>query len=103
MTFVDHSEGTRNHAIAAAIADIVLHVYRFKFSSNDCARGTRFQASGVFAMLADIGEELPTKRLFYACKLRAHGLFLFQKQDVPPRRCSYRVLVVVRMTRPLEP
>jgi hypothetical protein len=86
MTFVDHSERTRNHAVAAAIADIVLHVYRFKFRPNDCTRGTRFQASGVLAVLADIGEELPTKRLFDACELRAHGLFLFQKEHVPPRR-----------------
>jgi len=33
VTFVDHSEGTRNHAISAAIADIVLHVYRSNFGA----------------------------------------------------------------------
>src|SRR5260370_31388711 len=102
MILVDHSEGTRNHAIAAAIADIVLQVYRFNFGPNDCARGTRFPASGVLAMLADIGEELPTKRLFYSGELRAHGLLLFQKDHLPPRRCSLRAPVVVRLTIPLR-
>jgi hypothetical protein len=88
MTFVDHSEGTRNHAIAAAIADIGLNIYRSNFGPNDRARGTRLQASGVLAMLADIGEELPTKWLVYSGELRSHGLLFFQKEHVPPRRCS---------------
>src|SRR5260370_39334970 len=84
MILVDHSEGTRNHAIAAAIADIGLHVYRFKFGPNDCARGTRFQASGVLAMFADIGEGLPTKRRFDSGELRAHWRFLFQEDAIHP-------------------
>src|SRR5580704_4754943 len=103
MILVDHSKGTRNHAIAAAITDIRLHIYRSNFGPNDRARGTRFQASGVLAVLADIGEELPTKRLFYSGELRTHGLLLFQKEHVPPRRCSQRMRVVVRLTSPVEP
>jgi hypothetical protein len=64
MIFIDHAKGTRNHAIAAAIADIGLHIDRSDFGPHDCARGTRFQAPRLLAVLAYIGEKLPPKRLF---------------------------------------
>ena len=61
---VDHAKRTRDHAISAAVANIVLHEDGADFGPNDCAGGTRFEATSFLAMLANIGEKNPAKRIF---------------------------------------
>src|SRR4051812_23666629 len=58
-----HAKGTTNNAISAAIAYIRLNEHRPKFHAYDCASGTRFQAAGHFAMLADVRRKAPRRQL----------------------------------------
>ena len=51
---IDHAERTRHNAVAASIADVGLHVHAAELRSHDRSGWTRFQASGVFAVLADV-------------------------------------------------
>ena len=52
---INYAERTRNDAITAAIANIVLHQHGTDFGAHNCAGRTRFEATGFFAMLADVG------------------------------------------------
>ena len=63
-TTIDHAERTRNDAITAAVANIVLHQHGTDFGAHNCAGRTRFEATGFFAMLADVGKKNPPKRVF---------------------------------------
>ena len=61
---INHAERARDDAIAAAVANVVLHEHCADFSANDCACGTSFEATGFLAVLADIGKKNPAKRIF---------------------------------------
>src|ERR1700730_9192110 len=50
---VDDAERTAHDAISSTIADVVLHIDGIHLRSEDGAGGTRLQAAGVFAVLAD--------------------------------------------------
>src|SRR6266496_920973 len=60
---IDHAERTRHHAIAAAVANIILHEHRANFSTHDCTGGTCLQTARVFAMLADVRQKNPPERI----------------------------------------
>ncbi len=53
------AEGTGDDAIAAAIADILLHVNGIKLGTNNGASWTGFLARGIGAMFADIALHEP--------------------------------------------
>ena len=60
-TTIDYPERTRDNAIAAAVANIILHEHRTDFGAYNCAGRTRFEATGFLAMLANIGEKNPAE------------------------------------------
>src|SRR5436309_1045549 len=64
-TAIDHSKRTGHDAITAAIANVVLYKHRANFGANYRAGGTRFEATGFFAVLANIGEKNPTEWVLY--------------------------------------
>jgi hypothetical protein len=61
---IDHAERARHHAVAAAVAHIVLHQDRADLCAHDGTGWTGFKATGFFAMLANIGKKNPPKRVF---------------------------------------
>ena len=60
---VDYAKRTRDDAVAAAVANVILHEHRTDFGAKDCAGGTRFKTTSFLAMLANIREENPAKRV----------------------------------------
>jgi hypothetical protein len=60
---VNHPKRTRDNAVPAAVANIILHEHRTDFGANDCARGTCFETTSFLAVLANIREENPAKRI----------------------------------------
>ena len=60
-TFADDAEGTGNDAITAAVANVVLHKDGTDLGAHDRAGRAGFEATGVFAMFADVGQEDPAK------------------------------------------
>ena len=60
---VNDAERTSDDAVAATIANIILHVYRANLCSEDRARWARLQAARICAMLAYVGEEEPSERI----------------------------------------
>ena len=117
---IDHAEWTRHNAIAAAVADIVLHQHRTNFSAHDRSGRTRLKATGFLAMLADVGQENPSEwivrlRQGYGGHVRlrlrkAHRTgnlisflsILLEEHDVAPGRCAEVTGVVVRISGPRE-
>src|SRR6266404_7190471 len=63
---VNYSERAGDHTVSATIAYIGLDKNRANFSADNRAGRTSFQAPSVSAVLANIGEKLPSKRLPYA-------------------------------------
>jgi len=61
---IDHTKWARNDAVAAAVANIILHEHRTDFSAHDRACWARFEATGFFAMFANVGEKDPAERIF---------------------------------------
>ena len=61
---VNHAKRARDDAIPATVANVVLHEHRTDFGANDCAGGTCFETTSFLAVLANIGEENPAKRIF---------------------------------------
>jgi hypothetical protein len=53
------AEGACGNAICASVADIGLKIDAAKLGANESASGTGFEASGDFAVLTDVGGELP--------------------------------------------
>jgi hypothetical protein len=53
-------------------------------------------------VLADIGEKLPTKRLFGSGDLRAKPSRLLEKHHMPPRRGAESVGVVIGIAGKIE-
>ena len=63
---IDHAKGTRDDAITAAVADVILYEDGTDFGANDRTGRAGFEAAGFFAMLANVGEKNPAKRIFLA-------------------------------------
>jgi hypothetical protein len=102
MILVYYSEGTGNHAVAAAVADVWLHIYRSELGANDRARGTRFQTSRVPAVFTNVREKQPAKWIFCSGDLGSQRCGLFQEHDVPPGRVAETVGVVVGLAGEVE-
>src|SRR5215471_7893808 len=60
---VNHAKRTRDNAVPAAVANVVLHEHRADFRANDRSGGTGFEATSFFAMLANIRKKDPAKRV----------------------------------------
>src|SRR4029077_7258437 len=61
---INHPKRTRHDAVAAAIANVVLHQDRTNLGPHNRPGRTRFQTASFFAMLANIRQEYPAKRIF---------------------------------------
>ena len=60
---IDHTEGTGDDAVSAAVANIILHEYRADLGAHDGAGWTRFETTGFLAMLANVRKKNPAKRI----------------------------------------
>src|SRR5580704_9552749 len=58
---INYAKRARHNAIAAAVADIVLHQHRADFGSNDRSGRARLKATSFFAVLANVGQENPAE------------------------------------------
>src|SRR5579871_4194766 len=56
---VDYAKGAVNHAVAAAVADIGLHIDAIELGADNSACGAAFQAAGARAVFTDIRREQP--------------------------------------------
>ena len=84
---IDHAEGTGDHAITAAVADIVLDEDGSDFGADDRTGGTRLETAGVFAVFADVREKNPAKRILALLRLTTSGRrFDFPSNDSARRR-----------------
>src|SRR5690606_22720109 len=106
---VDHAERAAYDAVAAPVADVVLHVHRARLRSDDRARGARLETTRRLAMLAHVGREQPAEgvlRLRLARHrprdLGAEALLLLEELHVPPRRGAERVAVIVGAGLPID-
>src|SRR5439155_20415161 len=55
----------RHDAVAATVAHVVLHKHGTDLSAHNRSGRTCFEATGFFAMLANVGEKNPAKRVFF--------------------------------------
>src|SRR5690606_24113210 len=92
---VDDAEGTADDAVAAAVADVGLHVDRVELGADDRAGRTGLETTGALAVLADVGHQQPRE-------VAERGLLVrerhrpFHEGDVPPGRGAEVGGVVVR-------
>src|SRR5207253_4496066 len=63
VTLVEHAERTRGHAVAAAVADVLLDDDRSELGSEQRSGRTDVETAGVRAVLADVARHQPTQRL----------------------------------------
>jgi hypothetical protein len=79
-TDIDYPEWASGHAIAAAIADVLLHDDGVKFGFEQSASRTGFHAGRIMTVLADIAHHQPIalkclhfgwpiRKLFYECNV----------------------------------
>jgi hypothetical protein len=113
---VDHPKRTGDNAVAASVANVILHEDGTDFRSNDRPSRARLQATSFFAVFADIGDEDPAKRIF-RLRISDGGLrigrqphlagnlisflpVLLEEHDMAPRRRSEVTRVIVRVPGP---
>src|SRR5439155_27328498 len=92
-------------AVAAPVADVVLDVDGADLGAEDGAGGTRLQAPGVRAVLADVGEEEPSERTLClaghgAGDLGSETTAQLLELHVPPGGGAQAARVVVGMAGP---
>src|SRR5205807_4789326 len=73
----DHPERAGADAVAAAVADVVLHEHGAELGAHDGAGRADVHAAGVLAVLADVGDEEPSV-------LAVRAIELLEELDVPP-------------------
>ena len=61
---VNHAKWTRDDAIPASVANVILNEHRADFGPNDRSGWAGFETTSFFAVLANIGEKDPAKRIF---------------------------------------
>src|SRR5947208_728952 len=88
---IDDAEGTRRDAVAAAVADVRLHVDAPELRADDGPGGTSLQASGARAVFAHVGHHQPGE----ARERSAERDRALDEGDVAPGRRSEMPGVVV--------
>src|SRR5439155_19129792 len=91
MPFVEDAERTRGHAVAAAVADVLLHDDGPVLRPEERPGRAHVEARGMRAVLADIRAHEPAQRVLVA---------LLDERDVPPRVRAELRGVVVGLARP---
>jgi len=99
---VDDAEGTGRHAVAAAVADVLLHHHGVELGLEDRAGRAGLQAGRVVAMLADVAHHQPAGlegRLRGAADARAAALarVLLDEGHMPPGIGRERAGIVVAL------
>ena len=112
LAAVDHAERARHHAVAAAVANVVLHQHAADFRADDRAGGAASRQPASSQCLHTSEMKQPAERVFVrgevgehvtrhrAGELPAARAVLFDEEDVPPGRSAERVGVVVGIARP---
>jgi hypothetical protein len=60
---INHAKGTGNNTVTAAVADIVLDEHGADLGADDRTGRAGLETAGFFAMLADVREKNPAKRI----------------------------------------
>ena len=92
---LDHPERAGRHAVAAAVADVVLHDDGAELGAEQRPGRAHVQAAGVRAVLAHVRGHQPAEV--------AVGRGLLDERDVPPGRGAERAGVVVGRAEQVEP
>src|SRR5204863_10082754 len=103
---IDHTKRAGNDAVAATVAHVILHENRTDLGAHDRAGWARFEAAGLFAMLADVGEKDPAEWILAIATAERMGAddlisfltIFFDKHHVPPGGSAEVAGVVVRIT-----
>src|SRR5207237_7266068 len=91
----------RRHAVAAAVADVLLHDDGAELGPEQRARRADVEAGGVGAVLADVAGHQPAQRILRLV-VRPRRLALLDEGDVAPRVRAEIRGVVVALARPDE-
>ena len=83
MPLVDHAEGARRHAVAAAVADVLLHDDRAELRAEQSSGRADVEARSVRAVLADVRLHQPAQPR-PAVSVHVQGLVLLDEGDVAP-------------------
>src|SRR3954451_21998279 len=118
LALVEHPERARRHAVAAAVADVLLDDDGAELRAEQRARGADLEARGVRAVLADVGGHEPAHVAEVVRELAAggvvdqrvldpvldpDGLALLDERDVAPGVRAEPARVVHRPARVHEP
>ena len=83
-----HAERARGHAVAAAVADVLLHDDRAELGAEERAGRADVEAARVRAVLADVRLHQPAQRLRVERRAVSPSslqrLALLDERDVPP-------------------
>src|SRR5207302_1976681 len=101
----EHAERAGADAVAAAVADVALHVHVAELVVDDRAGGARLLTGGVLAVLADVAHHEPAAARGVALAVfgRAAVADLFFEGDVAPGSGAEPLGVVVAVAGELEP
>ena len=75
VPLVDHAERTGRHAVAAAVADVLLDDDRAELGAEERAGRADVEAGGVRAVLADVGAHQPAQRVHLTVAVDRSGWF----------------------------
>src|SRR5204862_8321669 len=99
----EHAERTRRHAVAAAVADVLLHDDGSELGAEERPRRADVEARGVRAVLADVRAHHPAQgiavELLSLAVVSERRAFL-DERDVPPRLRPELLRVVIRLAGP---
>src|SRR5438270_9071836 len=98
---VDDAERAGHDAVAAAVADVRLHINAAELRAHDRAGGTAVQTAGRLAVLADVGGERPRPRLRGIPSPAGHR-GLLDELHMAPRGVAESERVVVGEAAPVQ-
>src|SRR5439155_11712768 len=98
VPLVEHAEGARRHAVAAAVADVLLNDDGVELGAEERAGRADIEAGGVGAVLADVRAHQPAQRIHLA--VATQRLLLLDEGDVAPGVRAELGGVVVRLAGP---
>src|SRR5437660_498679 len=95
LVTIEHSKGTRRHAVTAAITDVLLHINISEFVVDDRSRRARFLTRRLHTVLAHVAHHQPAIALHVMTEL-------LDESDVSPRRVRKHRRVVIAVAGPLK-